>query len=192
MPENQELERTAPQERPLGHMHLENGIRVYFIDKSSTPVAGRCRVQLLIRAAMEATCDHFSNYPDPSGAFGRFISLAGPGPVEFESFRTRNFIDPKEVEKTLEEMMDRFIRTGLQYLKNPGFAAKFVRRKYEELLAGAALRSAYEEAGGGTASRDLKHRTRRAVGPPAEIDNTGLAATFGGGGTNDKGYPSRP
>ena len=32
--------------------------------------------------------------------------------------------------------MDDLIRSVLQYLKNPGFAAKFVRAKYEELLPG--------------------------------------------------------
>jgi len=135
-----------PQERTLDQVYLENGLRVYFIDRSSPPVAGRCQVRLLIRAPVEATEEHFSNYPDPSGALRRFISLAGPGPVEFQTFRIRNFVDRKEVEKTLEEMMGDFIRSGLQYLKKPGFAAKFVRRKYEELLAVAAVRSAHEEA----------------------------------------------
>jgi hypothetical protein len=135
-----------PQERTLNQLYLENGLRVYFIDGSSPPVAGRCQVRLLIRAAMEPTEDHFSNYPDPKGALGRFISLAGPGPVEFQTIRIRNFVDRKEVEKTLEEMMGDFIRSGLKYLKNPGFAAKFVRKKHEELLAGAAVRNAHEEA----------------------------------------------
>jgi len=146
MPEYQELERMEPQERTLDHLHLENGLIVYFIGRSSPPVAGRCQVRLLIRAAVEPTEDHFSNCPDPSGALRRFISLAGPDPVEFQTVKIRNFVDLKEVEKTLERMMDDFIRSGLQYLKKPGFAAKFVRRKYEELLAGAAVRSAHEEA----------------------------------------------
>ena len=135
-----------PPERTLDQVYLENGLRVYFIDRSSQPVAGRCQVRLLIRAPVEATGDNFSNYPDPSGALRRFKSLAGPGPIEFQTFRIRNFIDRKEVEKTLEEMMGDFIRSGLKYLKKPGFAAKFVRRKYEELLAAAAVRSTHEEA----------------------------------------------
>ncbi|MGO9022216.1 MAG: hypothetical protein ACLQVJ_28090 [Syntrophobacteraceae bacterium] len=135
-----------PQERTLDRLHLENGLRVYFIDRSSPPVAGRCQVRLLIRAPVEATGDHFSNYPDPSEALRRFKSLAGPGPVEFQTIKIRNFVAPKDVEKTLKDMMDDFIRSGLQYLKNPGFAAKFIRRKYEELLAGAAVSSAQEEA----------------------------------------------
>ena len=146
MPGSQELERTEPQERTLGRLHLENSLTVYFIDRSSAPVAGRCQVRLLVRAAVEPAVDHFSNYPDPSGALRRFMSLAGPGPVEFQTVRIRNFVDRKEVEKTLEEMMGDFIRSSLQYLKIPGFAAKFVRTKYEELLAEAALRSAHEEA----------------------------------------------
>ncbi len=135
-----------PQERTLGHLNLENGPIVYFIGRSSPPVAGRCQVRLLIRAAVEPTEDHFSDYPDPSGALRRLISLAGPDPVEFQTVKIRNFVVLKEVEKTLQEMMDEFIRSSLKYMKNPGFAAKFIRRKYEELLAGAAVRSAHEEA----------------------------------------------
>ena len=146
MPEYQELERTGPQEHILGSLHLENSLRVYFIDRSSPPVAGRCQVRLLILAPVEATEDHFSNYPDPSGALSRFISLAGPGPVEFQTIKIRNFVAPKDVEKTLKDMMDDFMRAGLQYLKNSGFAAKFVRKKYEELLAAAAVSTAHEEA----------------------------------------------
>ena len=146
MPEYQELERMEPQERTLDHLHLENGLIVYFIGRSSPPVAERCQVRLLIRAAVEPTEDHFSNYPDPSGALRRFIALAGPDPVEFQTVKIRNFVDRKEVEKTLQEMMDDFIRSGLQYLKKPGFAAKFLSKKYEELFAGAAVRSAHEEA----------------------------------------------
>ena len=146
MPGSQELERTEPQERTLGRVHLENSLTVYFIDRSSAPVTGRCQVRLLVRAAVEPAVDHFSNYPDPSGALRRFMSLVGPGPVEFQTVRIRNFVDRKEVEKTLEEMMGDFIRSSLQYLKKPGFAAKFIRTKYEELLAGEAIRSAHEEA----------------------------------------------
>jgi hypothetical protein len=146
LPEYKELERMEPQERTLDCLHLENGLRVYFIDRSSPPVAGRCQVRLLILAPVEATEDHFSNYPDPSGALSRFISLAGPGPVEFQTIKIRNFVAPKDVEKTLKDMMDDFMRAGLQYLKNSGFAAKFVRKKYEELLAAAAVSTAHEEA----------------------------------------------
>ena len=146
MPEYQEIERTEPQERILDRLHLENSLRVYFIDRSSQPVAGRCQVRLLVRAVVEPTGDHFSIYPDPLEALGRFKLLAGPGLVEFDTFRIRNFVNRKDVEKTLEEMMNDFIRSVLQYLKKPGFAAKFVRAKYEELIAGAVLRSAQEEA----------------------------------------------
>jgi hypothetical protein len=133
MPEYQELERREPQERTLDHLNLENGLIVYFIGRSSPPVAGRCQVRLLIRAAVEPTEDHL-------------ISLAGPDPVEFQTVKIRNFVVLKEVEKTLQEMMDEFIRSSLKYMKNPGFAAKFIRRKYEELFARAAVRSAHEEA----------------------------------------------
>jgi len=135
-----------PVERTLGCLHLEDGLTAYFIDRSSEPVAGRCQVQLLVRVPVQATEDHFSNYPDPSGTLRRFISLAGPGPVEFETTKIRNFIECKDVRKTLEEMKDDFIHSNLQYIKKPGFAANFVTRKYEELLARAAVRSAHEEA----------------------------------------------
>lgn len=125
---------------------LENGLIAHFIDMSSPPVAGRCKVRLVIRVPVEPVEDHFSSYPNPSGALQQFISLAGPGPAEFRTIKKRSFIALAEVEKTIVEMKDDFIRTGLEYLNNPRFAANFITRKYEELLVGAAVSKAHEEA----------------------------------------------
>jgi hypothetical protein len=146
MPEYHELEPIASQERTMERQHLGNGLIVHFIDMSSPPVAGRCKVRLVIRVFVEPVEDHFSSYPDPSRALQQFISLAGPGPAEFRTVKKRSFIALKEVEKTLVEMKDDFMRTGLEYLNKPGFAANFITRKYEELLAGAAVGKAHGEA----------------------------------------------
>jgi hypothetical protein len=146
MPEYQELEPIESKERTLDRLHLENGLIVHFIDMSSLPVAGRCKVRLVIRVPVEPIEDHFSSYPNPSGALQQFISLAGPGPAEFRTIKKRSFITLDEVAKTLVEMKDDFIRTGLEYLNKPRFAANFIKRKYEELLVKAAVRKAHEEA----------------------------------------------
>jgi hypothetical protein len=134
------------QERTIDHLHLENALSVYFIDRSSLPVAGRCRVRLLIRVPVEPIEDHFRNFADPSLALGRLTSLTGPGPVEFQIIKIRNFISLKDVEKTLNEMKNDFIRSGLKYLENPDFAAKFIAKKYEELCAKDVVRRAHEKA----------------------------------------------
>ena len=128
-----EIKYSAEAREPL---HLENGLIVHFIDMSSPPVAGRCKVRLVIRVPVEPVEDHFSSYPSPSGVLQQFISLAGPGPVEFRTVKKRSFIALEEVEKTLVEMKDDFIRTGLEYLNKPCFAANFITRKYEELRVG--------------------------------------------------------
>ncbi|SPF51274.1 conserved hypothetical protein [Syntrophobacter sp. SbD1] len=146
MPEYQEFEHIEPRERTIGHLDLENGLSVYFIDRSTPPVVGRCRVELLIRVPVEPAEDHFNKYPTPSEALRRFVSLAGPGPVEFQAVKIRNFIVPAEVDKLLEKMKDDFIRLGLPYLKNPKFVSNFITRKYEDLLADAAVHSAHEAA----------------------------------------------
>ena len=130
MPEYQEPERMEPVERTIGCLHVGDGLTACFIDRSSKPVAERCQVQLLVRVPMQPTEDHFSNYPDPSGTLRRFISLAGPGPVEFETIKVRNFIESKDVRKTLEEMKDDSIRSNPQYIKKLCFAANFVARNY--------------------------------------------------------------
>ncbi len=59
-------------------LNLENGLIVHFIDMSSPPVAGRCKVRLVIRVPVEPVEEHFSSYPNPSGALQQFISLAVP------------------------------------------------------------------------------------------------------------------
>jgi hypothetical protein len=142
----EELGAMESQERTIGSLHLEKGLNIYFIDRSSPPVAGRCQVRLLIRVPVEPIEDYFRNCPEPSQALSRFISLAGPGPVEFQTVRIRNFIDSKDVEKTLDELKNDFIRSSLEYLKKPGFVANFIVKRYEELCEKAALRRAYDEA----------------------------------------------
>jgi hypothetical protein len=146
MPVYHELEQIESQGRTMEQQHLENGLVIHFIDMSSPPVAGRCKVRLVIRVPVEPVEDHFSSYPDPLQALQQFILLAGPGPAEFRTVKKRSFIALKEVEKTLGELKDDFIRTGLEYLNKPGFAANFITRKYEELLVGTAVRKAHQEA----------------------------------------------
>jgi hypothetical protein len=135
-----------PQERTIDHLHLENALSVYFIDRTSLPVAGRCRVRLLIRVPVQPVEAHFKNFDNPSSALSRLTSLTGPGPVEFQIVKIRNFIALKDVEETLTQMKNDFIRSGLKYLENPGFAAKFIAGKYEELCAKDVVRRAQEKA----------------------------------------------
>jgi len=141
------------QDRTIGSLNLENGLTVYFIDRSSPPVAGRCQAQLLIWAPVEPTEDHFSNYPEPSEVLSRFNSLTGSGPVGFRTVKARNFIRQEKVESVLDEMKNEFIRSNLEYLKNPRFSAKFITRKFEELCEKEALRRNYELALKSNASR---------------------------------------
>jgi hypothetical protein len=133
------------QERILDQLQLENALSVYFIDRTSLPVAGRCRVRLLIRVPVQPIEDHFKNFANPSLALGRLTSLTGPGPVEFQIVKIRNFIALKDVEKTLNEMKDDFVGSSLKYLKNHDFAAKFIAKKYEELCAKETVRRAQEK-----------------------------------------------
>jgi hypothetical protein len=90
--------------------------------------------------------EHFSKYPDPPGTLLRFLSLAGPGPIEFQTIKIRNFIDRKDVEKTSDTMKSEFIQSSLQYLKNPRFAANFLERSYEEFCRKEVVQRAHQEA----------------------------------------------
>ena len=134
------------QGRTIGSLNLENGLTAHFIDRSSPPVAGRCQVRLVIWVPMIPVEDHFNNYPEPSQTLSRFISLAGPDSVGFETVKVRNFVRPSEVDNTLNEMKNAFLLSNLEYLKKPGFAANFISKRYEELCAKEAVRSAHEEA----------------------------------------------
>lgn len=134
------------QERTLGNRSLENGLNVYFTERCSPPIAGRCQVQLLVRVPVEPTEKHFSKYPDPPETLLRFLTLAGPGPVEFQTIKVRNFIDVKDVEKTSDIMMNEFIQTNLEYLKNPRFVANFLAKSFEEFCKKEIVHRAHQEA----------------------------------------------
>ena len=54
--------------------------------------------------------------------------------VIFEQKRTRNFIDAKEKEKSLNNLYDSFLENSLAYLSHADFPKKFVLKKYKEYL----------------------------------------------------------
>lgn len=129
----------------LDSMKLENGLTVYFINGSSRPVAGRCQVRLVIRVPIEPAEEHFLSCEDPAYALGRFLSLAGPGPVEFETVKVRNFVAQDRVDDALKEMKDDFVESALNYLSKPSFAANFLVKSYGELCKKAAVQRAHRE-----------------------------------------------
>lgn len=118
----------------LDPIHLGNGLSVHFEDQTTTPIAGRCQVRLLVRIPMVPEKAHFQTYPDPSQALAEFTSLAGTGPIEFQVEKVRNFIAHQEVLEHLEAMKEEFAHSNLMYLQKTAFVAGYIRKRYEELL----------------------------------------------------------
>ncbi|MFZ2445771.1 MAG: hypothetical protein WAW37_05400 [Syntrophobacteraceae bacterium] len=128
----------------LDTIQLDNGLIVYFIDRSR-PIAGdRWQVRLLIRVPLEPGETFFARYPDPPSACADFASLCPT--AEFEVEKVRNFIDAGQREAVLEQLKKDFVQSALGYLANPGFAEGWITRKYEELRRERATRDAYEQA----------------------------------------------
>lgn len=123
-------------------IHLPNGLTVYFEDRSR-PIAGdRRQIQLVVRVPIEVRAEYFGSGAEAEEALCEFTALTSGDPVEFRVEKVRNFIDRLEADKVLDQLKEDFIRSGLGYLKNPKFAANYIRKKYGELQREHALRRA--------------------------------------------------
>ena len=130
--------------RLLGRASLANGLEVYFYDLSKEIVADRWHVRLSIRVPIELSKESLGDAGQNPGAVDEFLRVTG-GTIDFTVERQLNFVDAKKVEESLDLLKNEFMRTNFAYLASPGFAAKFVRKRYQEWLEQEELRRRYAE-----------------------------------------------
>ena len=130
--------------RLLGQASLANGLEVYFYDLSKEIAADRWHVRLSIRVPIQFVREHLGDGGQHPEAMEDFLRVTG-GKIDFEVQRQLNFVDAKKVEESLELLKNEFMKTNSNYLANPGFVAKFVRKRYQEWLEQAELRRRYAE-----------------------------------------------
>lgn len=134
-----------PRNRLIAQISLSNGLELYFYDRSREIAAGRWQVRLSVRMPIELRreyCAAGGCYPDEEA--DDFMRAVG-GTVDFAVERQLSFVDGKQVEESLTMLKNEFLQTNAGYLATPGFAAKFVRKRYREWLEQDRLRRCYAQ-----------------------------------------------
>lgn len=128
--------------RLIGTMNLSNGLTVYFYDQTVGILGDRCQVKMVISIPVEIKREYFENADSPGTTYDKFVSVVGKT-VHFQTSRLRNFIDRSEVDQTLVELKEEFIRSNLDYISRPHFARRFVLKMYRERQESAHLNQVY-------------------------------------------------
>jgi len=111
-------------------MDLGNGLKLEIYDISRKLAGDRWYVGMVVRIDiplndLRSTDQLFSDYSVEQirGALGET--------VRFQEKRERHYIDEREKDAMLLDMMDSFVKTTLSYLSHPDFPGKYVLKKFK-------------------------------------------------------------
>jgi hypothetical protein len=120
-------------EKLIRSIDLKNGLRLEVLD-SSRNIAGD-RWQVVLTTRIKIPVDKLSNGDDIETAVNMddIISTLGES-VQFEQKRERNFIDAKEKDEVLNNLIESFSASTLDYVSNPDFPKRYLLRQYKDYL----------------------------------------------------------
>lgn len=111
---------------------LENGLKLELYDNSRKIAGDRWRVAFVARIKLLLGDLNFNRN-------GGFISqdqmLKSLGArLCFEQKRERNFIDEKEKDAVLRDLVDSFLSNSQSYLSHPNFPKRYVLKEYKKYM----------------------------------------------------------
>jgi hypothetical protein len=111
-------------------MELSNGLKLYFYDISRKLAGDRWYVGLIARIDIPLidsllTNQHLSHYSVEE------IRTALGESVRFQQKRERHYIDEREKDDLLNDLMDSFIKRTLNYLSLPDFPGKYILKEFQ-------------------------------------------------------------
>ena len=123
----------------MKRMELSNGLKLDFYDISRKLAGDRWYVGMIARIDVPLTdllltSQQFSNYSVEE------IRNALGETVRFQEKRERHYIDERERNVLLQDLMDSFIKSTLNYFSQPDFLEKFVLKEYKAHLKQQAWR----------------------------------------------------
>jgi hypothetical protein len=120
-------------ERLIRTVDLKNGLRLEIID-SSRYVAGD-RWQVILTTRIKIPVNKLSDGDDPQAAINMDDIMSSLGEsVQFEQKRERNFIDANQKDEILNNLIESFSASSLDYVSNPDFPKRCILRQYRDYL----------------------------------------------------------
>ncbi|MEN6486188.1 MAG: hypothetical protein ABFD98_15040 [Syntrophobacteraceae bacterium] len=130
---------------PSAGIKLENGLTVYFQDRSKPLAGDRWQVKLDIVIPIRILPEYFSECSDPTEAYAEAVAAFGEV-VEFRQERVRHFVDERDRAAVREKMERDFRESVLAYASRPKFAESCVLKRYKAYNEKQGIRRAYVEA----------------------------------------------
>jgi hypothetical protein len=121
------------QQSLMKTMDLSNGLKLDFYDISRKLAGDRWYVGMIIKIDISIndlliTNQQLSNYSVEE------IRNALGDSVRFQQKKERHYIDEREKDALLQDLMDSFIKSTLDYLSHPDFSNKYVLKEFEAYL----------------------------------------------------------
>jgi hypothetical protein len=117
--------------RIIESISLPNGLQAEFVDFSRRVAGDRWLVGFDVRIPIKVEEKDFLQFDNSSEVMEKFLSSHGDT-VFFEIKRERNFIDEKEKDDILEDMLKKVKQHMLEYMGHADFAKGVKREKLKE------------------------------------------------------------
>jgi hypothetical protein len=119
------------EEKLIKTTDLKNGLRLEIYDSSRS--VGGDRWQVVLTAKIKIPVNMLSRGADTPVAFNVDDITSSIGEkVCFEQKRERNFIEKKEKDKILNNLIDLYLSSSIDYVSNPDFPKRYIIRQYKE------------------------------------------------------------
>jgi len=116
-------------EKLLSRHPLDNGLTIEFWDLSRPMIGDRWIITLELRIAIRINA---ANLPPDLQAQEADIIKALGAEIVFSQRDERNFIDIKEFDAAMNEMVTRLLTLAPSYFGHPEFAGRLIRKRYAE------------------------------------------------------------
>ena len=112
---------------------LKNGLKLELYDISRKLAGDRWYVGMIARIDIPLTDSLLTNQ-QLSSYSGEEIRNALGETVRFQQKRDRHYIDEKNKDELLNDIMDSFLKSTISYLSHPNFPDKYVLKEFKTYL----------------------------------------------------------
>ena len=111
-------------------IELRNGLKLDFYDISRKLAGDRWYVGMIARIDIPLTDSLLTNQPLLNHSVEEIRNALGKT-VCFQQKRERHYIDEREKDAMLRDLMDSFIKSTLDYFSQPDFPEKYVLKEFQ-------------------------------------------------------------
>jgi hypothetical protein len=133
-------------EKIINQQQLENGIEFFIYDQSRVTAGDRWQVGLKCKAYIPIDESFWDMVVHEDPQLLQDIRKILGDLMVFVTTRERNFIDSKEHEAVLQEMVQQVFNSILDYLKKPNFPQEFFKKQYREAHQKVLIRQAMDKS----------------------------------------------